>query len=557
MNTIQDRSHTSVNEGGNRNNESIALAILDLPIGSVINIDGTPIVLQRDDFVGIHSIPVKTAPISYNHHANKTTVNDSMFHFVSISGGNVKANIGSGTSATTNTTVGFVLLVTHDKDDPIVARRYDPTTEEVSSSPIDNMTISNLIEKVRSNQIDQRRIICYRDIISQANEEVWYDLTNFIAVVAKFRKLQNGDKVVPGAYELDDDNNDIGTRQKSTENCSVDGTSIIYPPIPVFARDIYTTHFPSHVEAASTFRHVGTRRFLQLLNPSLRTSFCLEVNGVNSANKALNFIIDTTYERKWEHLLGDIQLSFILFLHLHCYTSYTFWRDAIAMISVVDATAMKQHMTMYDALFHTLSVQIQSMDNDEGLFSDIDMSDDDFFLLPSLEQLLSTASNVGFTTSLQTLQAAVKVKFSSRIVETDKNNSANSDLVPMDGDHDDICGSVDINDDNDDDDDDLPVIVSSEEIELSLLRSQEHVNELKRYYHSPQSTATMEHHDRERLRQHYPLLLAAMDSSSGKEDILMTCARVLYDAVDVSVVREAAAYLEDIERKKTGNGNVL
>ena len=127
----------------------------------------------------------------------------------------------------------------------------------------------------------------------------------------------------------------------------------------------------------------------------------------------------------------------------------------------------------------------------------------------------------------------------------------------MDGDHDDICGSVDINDDNDDDDDDLPVIVSSEEIELSLLRSQEHVNELKRYYHSPQSTATMEHHDRERLRQHYPLLLAAMDSSSGKEDILMTCARVLYDAVDVSVVREAAAYLEDIERKKTGNGSVL
>ena len=554
MNTIQDRSHTSVNEGGNRNNESTALAILDLPIGSVINIDGTPIVLQRDDFVGIHSIPVKTAPISYNRHANKTTVNDSMFHLVSIRGGNVKAN---GTSATTNTTVGFVLLGTHDKDYPIVARRYDPSTEEVSSSPIDNMTISNLIEKVRSNQIDQRRIICYRDIISQANEEVWYDLTNFIAMVAKFRKLQNGDKVVPGAYELDDDNNDIGTRQKSTDNCSVDGTSIIYPPIPVFARDIYTTHFPSHVEAASTFRHVGTRRFLQLLNPSLRTSFCLEINGVNSANKALNFIIDTTYERKWEHLLGDIQLSFILFLHLHCYTSYTFWRDAIAMISVVDATAMKQHMTMYDALFHTLSVQIQSMDNDEGLFSDIDMSDDDFFLLPSLEQLLSTASNVGFTTSLQTLQAAVKVKFSSRIVETDKNNSANSDLVPMDGDHDDICGSVDINDDNDDDDDDLPVIVSSEEIELSLLRSQEHVNELKRYYHSPQSTATMEHHDRERLRQHYPLLLAAMDSSSGKEDILMTCARVLYDAVDVSVVREAAAYLEDIERKKTGNGSVL
>jgi A1 cistron-splicing factor AAR2 len=63
----------------------------------------------------------------------------------------------------------------------------------------------------------------------------------------------------------------------------------------------------------------------------------------------------------------------------------------------------------------------------------------------------------------------------------------------------------------------------------------------------------MQQHDRKLLSKHYPLLLAAMDSSCGKEDIMMTCARALHDAVDVSLVREAAEYLEDVELKKIGN----
>ena len=45
----------------------------------------------------------------------------------------------------------------------------------------------------------------------------------------------------------------------------------------------------------------------------------------------------------------------------------------------------------------------------------------------------------------------------------------------------------------------------------------------------------------------YPLLVASI---MPQEDILMTCARALDDARDVSLVREAAAYLEEVEQQK-------
>jgi A1 cistron-splicing factor AAR2 len=49
------------------------------------------------------------------------------------------------------------------------------------------------------------------------------------------------------------------------------------------------------------------------------------------------------------------------------------------------------------------------------------------------------------------------------------------------------------------------------------------------------------------LQEAYPLLLAAV---MPHEDILMTCARALDEATDVSLVREAAAYLEQVELQR-------
>jgi len=98
-------------------------------------------------------------------------------------------------------------------------------------------------------------------------------------------------------------------------------------------------------------------------------------------------------------------------------------------------------------------------------------------------------------------------------------------------------GAVYINDYEDDDDEDAPVVVSSEEIEASVTRSS---------YPSDNSKSSMvpEKYPPS-MRRKYPMLFAA---KMEHEDIMMTCARALDEASDVSLVREAGTFLvEEVE----------
>ena len=94
-------------------------------------------------------------------------------------------------------------------------------------------------------------------------------------------------------------------------------------------------------------------------------------------------------------------------------------------------------------------------------------------------------------------------------------------------------------DDDEDMEGDGPVIVPSEEIEESLARSALVLACAAK--HSASRCIL----DKE-LELKYPLLFAAM---TPQEDIIMTCARLLDTAPDVSLVREAATYLEEVEAK--------
>jgi A1 cistron-splicing factor AAR2 len=90
---------------------------------------------------------------------------------------------------------------------------------------------------------------------------------------------------------------------------------------------------------------------------------------------------------------------------------------------------------------------------------------------------------------------------------------------------------------HDSDDDDGPVIIGLEEyqasmernatIEKSLILTDESITDMNKY------------------KNDYPFLCAAMESG---EDILMACARILDEKKDVTLVREAANFLENIER---------
>jgi A1 cistron-splicing factor AAR2 len=86
-------------------------------------------------------------------------------------------------------------------------------------------------------------------------------------------------------------------------------------------------------------------------------------------------------------------------------------------------------------------------------------------------------------------------------------------------------------------DEDGPVIVPSDEVEASISRSSLNAQYSQKY--SKQMNEENEQH-----RQEYPLLFAAI---TPHEDVVMACARILDAGNDVSLVREAAAYLEEVE----------
>ena len=93
----------------------------------------------------------------------------------------------------------------------------------------------------------------------------------------------------------------------------------------------------------------------------------------------------------------------------------------------------------------------------------------------------------------------------------------------------------DYDDDDDDDDADAPTVVSIESVDAAMNRNAALPPNL--------ASASIP----EEIRKAYPILAAAVQP---QEDIVMTCARALDEANDVSLVREAAEYLEQVEKKR-------
>jgi hypothetical protein len=159
--------------------------------------------------------------------------------------------------------------------------------------------------------------------------------------------------------------------------------------------------------------------------------------------------------------------------------------------------------------------------------------------LPSLQQLcrnLQGSSNLAMKQheEVTRFQRLLENKFPTTfaaLMEEENDDEEESD----DDDHNDNQGlAVGMTDDDgSSDDEDAPVVVDMEDVEASLARSSN-------------NNATSRIDLPAEIQRAYPLLVAAVQPT---EDILMTCARVLDEKTDVSLVREAAAYLEDIEQR--------
>lgn len=568
------------------------IALLDLPSKTHVAIDGIHQIIQRDDFVGVSHVPNHQFHLiilrpSSEFHPNKGTMSNH---------GNISPSMG------------LIVFQNDDntKNNPwIVARRYDPFTEEISSQKesVDHVTCLNLIRAVNTNAIPANRVVPYSIFLQGSTPssstaasfagvpledtlQNWEGLTSFITPqLLKKRNLKHGEKVVPGCYE--DDSIPLHDRKESsnpppTQNDTHierthDGVEVQYPPIPCI----------SNMKDKRLFfksQHFGTTKYLENLTPSERTSLYLQRNS-GTTYPILDHILLQYYNAKWQHLMGDLQLSFLLFLQLGCLSSLTHWRDLLSMLSLAPNSNHHHHHrfsnppeeelndvqhhppwipNFYSSLMDILVLQLQSIDID--FFQEVEYSQGNFFI-PAVRRLLNICSHSwfwnhhGIQIKIKGLVTLVKQRFQIDISNISKYDTTAVEDDKDDDDSEDESHGESRKDENDvemedtkkstlplennrlvledeSDDEDGPVIVSMEEYDASMSRLSKDLT----LQESPQQHISYSTY----IRSSYPLLFAAM---APNEDVMMTCARILDDKLDVSLVREAAAYLENVEAK--------
>ena len=264
----------------------------------------------------------------------------------------------------------------------------------------------------------------------------------------------------------------------------------------------------------------------------------------------LTFILQRYYNQCWQRLLGDIQLSFILFLHFQCFASLEHWRDLIAMLSFVTPTTVDENREFTTDLFvHLITILLQQMKfMDQDFWEDEEFSGDNF-MAPAMARLIKTlqcCQEERVRQSAMELQMAVFKLFPSwSCIDMEWKNTTS--FIPKDTIVND-CG-VDHHQqqqqqdkEEEEEDSDGPVLVPFEEYEAARVRGSLPIHPTINYNNNPgdPSRETC----KELLQMKYPILLASMQPH---EDLLMVCARALDTQVDVSLVREAAAYLEEVE----------
>lgn len=260
------------------------LALLRLPLGSSLSLDGFPLVLKRDDFLGFTNVP-----------------GEGTFHLATV------ANPAADSSTSAGGIVCGVIMFPSSTNWQIV-REYDQSTEEIGGGPLDPQTEQNLTSQMRSNQTrnQQQQILPYNKLLSTDQANKWTESTNHISLtLLRRRGLNHAMKVVPTSFSDDKGGN-------TTTQSSGDGHSASYPPIPCIG--------PSFSPRKN--QHRGTKRYLANLSPSERTSLLLHENAPGFI---LATLVDSYYSNSWMEIIGDLQLSFTLFLRIHCFGSFEHW----------------------------------------------------------------------------------------------------------------------------------------------------------------------------------------------------------------------------------------
>uniref|UniRef100_A0A7S2LVD1 AAR2 C-terminal domain-containing protein n=1 Tax=Skeletonema marinoi TaxID=267567 RepID=A0A7S2LVD1_9STRA len=606
---------SSSNNGG-------CIILLDVPPGSSITVDGiTRLTPSSPSLSNSSSTGLSSSPFHHNGVlviSGIPTSSDDQFHLLIVRCGSTNKQNQRDCDIRT-LPIGFILTnpssnrhTTNELGcDWIFARRHDPQTEELSNHPIDELTLNNLLlamtrggelATASGGMMGGNFIMSYDQFMqtpaksdgSSGNRNgmgvlisSWGARTSCInsEYLQRRHDLTHGDKIVPSSYDQEEDN-DIQNRSTTSSNSSsndnqsaqqaqrdVDGKQISYPRIPCID--------PS-INARRLTQHAGTRSYLSKLSPETRTKLLLGRGGDDSFHVG-EYVWDDILSRVYnnnsssssggngkEHdFLGDIQLSFLMFLFLECHTSLEHWRDAISMCSLAvmmptDASnsatndnsnnnLLRKHSNFFQQLLSIIHDQFLCIETE--FFQEVEYSSGQKnFLIQALERICGACDDLvegevdGLKLASLKLNRMLRDRFDFDLSSSlSGRNGADMEIeeecppIVYEGNNTTV-GSEQNHDlmeheyDDDDEDEDGPVIVPYEEFESSLSRSAALLNTTHKQVDDTEEEA--------KHRQDYPLLYAAM---SPQEDVVMCAARVLDEQRDVSLVREAAAYLEQVE----------
>eukprot|EP00978_Attheya_sp_CCMP212_P034842 scaffold148415_cov52-Attheya_sp.AAC.5 len=517
MKVVQDdggemeRANSSSSSGGG--GEVGVVTLLELPVEkTTLIVDGEPRRLVHANFAGLCQIP-----------------SQDQFHLL------VVRVISDENNGAVSHATGLVILWSIPGR---ISRHYNAYTEELNENETPQQL--NTSTNRQHHPPTPPLLVPYDQFVSQSTRELWRGQTRYIqrSLLGKRGLTGQGDKVVPGAYD-DDEDKEEGTKQSN--DIMADGKSVQYPVgIPCLEDASSSSSSSSNPRS---LLHEGTKQYLRTLTPTQRTA--LLCSPKPAADAAFWNVFQTIYQNSWQDVLGDVQLS----------------RDLVSMLSLVSDEVVSQQTMMYSKLL-TDVIHNQLLSIEKDFFQEVEYSGGNFFV-PALERLYRVCKKVEAISNESVTDPLANIlwrQFQIRI----NNDDDDMQTKEMDSDDDDEENvmEIDVNDgsagtdisttlhtkitadspkqmaqmDSDDEEEDGPAVVPYDEVEASMERTAAIPPTPKKY-----------EEDAKRYQNAYPLLFAA---TTPQEDVVMACARILSDATDVSLVREAAAYLEEVEAKQ-------
>ncbi len=407
---------------------------------------------------------------------------------------------------------GFFVFV--QKND-VVIRPWDSVNEEIgATNTLSKESEKNLIESIHRGDLNNNL-----GPYPYAQHHTWLLLSNFITMdVLQRANVQPGVLVYPG------DADDISTKYEKLQKLS---TTI-------------TPYFP---DTARVARYANISQAEALLcdkicddNDRIKNISQLRLD----ASPILTFLCETYYNNNWNNILGELQLSFLLFLLIHSGTSLDHWKGLMYKICISES------LLLSNATFTTsfLKLFYSQLNNCPDDFFDNELSKDNFLRasIKSLLTILTPTQVASISSELQEnrnrFMRFIQKKFGLYIDDSSSSpiatQFAKTDMSPSDIDI--LYNLVD---------EDMPVILSEDEVNEQMIKQNFDDNEGIASMTSD-STVNIEDKEINVFSWRYPNLYTESIKCEGTEDLLMTAVRIL-DNTEIycnSVVIEAKMFIE-------------